>query len=657
MRGGPLALHALALATALAFALSAAPARASFDPSDPPAGAHTQTDGPRYWVGRVVVGYANEHPLQPPIDLLRAAPYALGRASDGYVGARRGGNNVWFQLADVGASGAVPVYATGLQDLCEQVVTELGARGLIGVYVSPPPNEIDPDTGADLRPEGSTDLHLVVHTGRVQGVRTFAAPALATAAPAAQEISDDHEAIAARSPLQPVGAGDPLNKDELDAYLAGLNRLPGRMVDAVVTPTLTPGVVNLDYMVAEDRPWSVSSDFSNTGTDTTGKNRQHFGYANYQLSGHDDVLLLDYITSNFTSQMNAVSGSYETRVPSVDRMRAHFGGGWNTYASDQFGFDTVVVSASDPNNSHVVHDQANFTGTEWDLNGGITASLIQLPGFFIDGDLGARYMHIEVVNLDAFADAMPFFVPELGFSLDSTGDVTRTHGRLGFQQSVPAIAGTTSSDMASFSDVSRANLDNNWRVLSLDLGGSIYLQPIFHGTRFFGPRPLRPREMAHELAWRFGGQTSLGTRVIPQAEGVLGGLMTVRGYPQSIVSGDSFANASLEYRYHIPLGLGAVTPWKLPWLGDFRPAPDRSYAMPDWDLVLVAFSDWGQVWNTNRVPGETNDALASAGLGFEIVVRRNFAVRLDYGWALLDVPSAQVNAGDTELHLSALMRY
>jgi hypothetical protein len=33
-----------------------------------------------------------------------------------------------------------------------------------------------------------------------------------------------------------------------------LNRLPGRMVDAVVTPTLTPGVVNLDYMVAEDRP-------------------------------------------------------------------------------------------------------------------------------------------------------------------------------------------------------------------------------------------------------------------------------------------------------------------------------------------------------------------------------------------------------------------
>ena len=52
MRGGRLALHALALSAALA--LPAAPARASFDPGDPPAGEHTQTDGPRYWVGKVV---------------------------------------------------------------------------------------------------------------------------------------------------------------------------------------------------------------------------------------------------------------------------------------------------------------------------------------------------------------------------------------------------------------------------------------------------------------------------------------------------------------------------------------------------------------------------------------------------------------------------
>src|SRR5262245_46824142 len=293
MRGARAFLVPALAALALALGLPGDPARASFDTSDPPDGGHAETDGPRYWLGRVLVGYANEHPLQPPIDLLRDADYALGRASDGYVGARRGGNNVWFMLSELGSNGAVPVYATGLQDLCEQVVGELSSRGLIGVYVSPPANETDAETAADPRPEGVVDLHLVVHTGRVRGVRTFAAP-VAVGEPVVPHESDDHEAIAARSPLQPVGAGDPLDKNKLDAYLAGLNRLPGRMVDAVVTPTLTPGVVNLDYLVQEDRPWTIASDFSNPGTESTGKDRQHFGFADYQLTGSDDVLLLDY---------------------------------------------------------------------------------------------------------------------------------------------------------------------------------------------------------------------------------------------------------------------------------------------------------------------------------------------------------------------------
>ena len=64
------------------------------------------------------------------------------------------------------------------------------------------------------------------------------------------------------------------------------------MVDVVITPTLTPGIVNLDYLVSEDKPWSISSSISNTGTDQTGDWRQRFSYANYQLTGHDDVLLV-----------------------------------------------------------------------------------------------------------------------------------------------------------------------------------------------------------------------------------------------------------------------------------------------------------------------------------------------------------------------------
>ncbi|HTO70958.1 MAG TPA: hypothetical protein VMR31_13940 [Myxococcota bacterium] len=656
-------LSAMLAGLAFAAALAAPPARASFDPAAPPAGEHTQTDGPRYWVGKVHLEYATEHPLQPPISLISGADYALGQASDGYVGARRGGKNVWFHLGDLGNPEPVPIYATGLQDLCEQIVIELGARGMMGVYVSPAPADIDAQTGGDVRAEGDTELHLVVHTGRVQAVRTFQAPSPAQPGSTA-EPTNDKEDIASRSPLQPVGAGDPLDKNQLDDYIARLNRQPGRMVDAVVTPTLTPGVVNLDYLVQEDRPWTISSDFSNTGTESTGKDRQHFGFADYQLTGRDDVLLIDYLTSGFTDT-NAVSGSYELRSPwfqsnqYLDRLRFRVGGNWSTYASDQFGFTTVVAQdANDPNTTtRVVRDKLHFSGTQWEVNGAVVDNLIGERGFFLDGYLGARWMDVSVVNLTSFTADMPFFVPTLGVTLDRLWPTARLHGNFGFQQSLPALAGTNSSDIEHFSDVGRANLNDDWRILSADLSGSIFLQPWFHGTRFFTDRPLRPRELVHELAWRLSGQTSLGTRLIPQVEGVLGGATTVRGYPQSIASGDSFANGSVEYRYHIPLGFESVEPWHLPWLGVFRPGPDDLLQLPDWDFVVATFLDYGKVWNEARVLGEHDDALASLGLGFEVIVRRNFSLRLDYGVALIPIPTANVSRYDGELHFAALLRY
>jgi hemolysin activation/secretion protein len=626
----------LAILAALALPLAA---RASFDPSDPPAGEHTTSDGPRYWVGHVRLSYATEHPLQPPLSLLVEANYALGKASDGYVGARRGGNNVWFHLNELGATEPVPLYATGLQDLCEQIVAELGARGMMGVYVAPAPSDIDAETGGDVRPEGTTDLHLVVHTGRVQAVRTFRAPAVASGQPV--EATDDHRAIAADSPLQPVGGGDPLDKNKLDAYIANLNRLPGRMVDAVVTPTLTPGVVNLDYLVQEDRPWTLATDFSNTGTESTGKDRQHFGFADYQLTGRDDVMLLDYLTSGFSHSSNAINGSYEARMPYAPGMRWRLGGNWNSYNSDQFGANDA------------------FKGSQWELNGTLVENLVAEPGFFLDAFGGARYMEVRVVNLSEPPAEAPFFVPVLGMNVDRTWNTAHLRGNMTFQQSLPGLTGATSTsqDIADFSQAGRADIDAGWRILSVDFSGSVFLQPWFHGTRFFNPRPLRPREMVHELVYRIGGQTSLGTRLIPQVQAVLGGASTVRGYPQSIASGDSSYNGSLEYRYHIPLGLKTLDPVQVPWLGTFRVGPDAGLRMPDWDLVFALFSDFGRVYNQSKVTGEHNDSLASFGFGTELILRRNFSLRFDYGFALLDVPTANVSRGDGEAHFYALVRY
>ena len=170
---------------------------------------------------------------------------------------------------------------------------------------------------------------------------------------------------------------------------------------------------------------------------------------------------------------------------------------------------------------------------------------------------------------------MPFFVPSLGVTLDRAWSTARLRGHMGFEQSVPAIAGTTSQDLANFS---AGEPREPRRQLAHPLGRSRRLDlPAAAGSTARASTrsgQLRPREMTHELAWRFGGQTSLGTRVIPQAEGVLGGVATVRGYPQSITAGDSFVNGSVEYRYHVPLGFVDLQPVQVPWFGDFRLGPD-----------------------------------------------------------------------------------
>lgn len=611
-------------------------ARASFDPSDPPAGAHTRTEGPRYPIGEIEVRYAEDHLLHPPLDLVSSGQYGLGLATDGYVGARRGGEIVWFELRDLGVEGPVPVYATGVRDLCEQIVAELGQRGLIGVYVAPDPTQIDPETGADLR-EDTTALTLVIHTGRVRSVRTFTAgEADPGTFPAAIE-SPDHEQIAGRSPLQPVGAGDPLAKTELDAYVATLNRLPGRVVDVVITPTLTPGIVNLDYLVSEERPWTISSSIADTGTDQTSKLRQRFSFANYQVSGHDDVLLLDYLTASF-DEVNAVSGSYETNLPLAYGLRGRVNSAWSEYSADQFGLSNA------------------FKGDQFEVGGALVSNLVRRPGFFLDTTLGARWMDIDVTNLSTRA-SMPFFVPELALSLERVRSTSRVFARLGLEQSLPFVAGTDSQDIDDFSSAGRSDVDDDWRLISLDVRGSFFLRPWLRGVPVRSGRSLRPRELVHEIAWRLGGQYSLGSRLIPQAEGVLGGPGTVRGYPQSIVAGDSLLGGSIEYRYHVPLALAAMAPWHLPVIGEFRPGPDSNHRLPDWDFVVATFLDYGQTWNESAVAGEEDATLASLGLGFEVVVRQNFSLRLDYGFALSDVEAADVTAGDNKTNFAATVRY
>ncbi|MDH4016983.1 MAG: hypothetical protein OEV20_06570, partial [Actinomycetota bacterium] len=134
----------------------------------------------------------------------------------------------------------------------------------------------------------------------------------------------------------------------------------------------------------------------------------------------------------------------------------------------------------------------------------------------------------------------------------------------------------------------------------------------------------------------FRGQYAFDYRLIPQASQVIGGLYSVRGFEQGLAVGDSVYVASAEYRFHIPRALGVrPRPVQLPWIGDFRVAPQQVYGRPDWDLILRGFVDaGGAVRNRrerNNAADELNQTLVGAGVGLELNVAGRFRARVDWG--------------------------
>src|SRR5690606_17178668 len=117
---------------------------------------------------------------------------------------------------------------------------------------------------------------------------------------------------------------------------------------------------------------------------------------------------------------------------------------------------------------------------------------------------------------------------------------------------------------------------------------------------------------------------------IPQEQDVLGGLYSVRGYDQSIVSGHSTFVGTLEYRFHVPRVL-SVEPEPRELFGEpFRTAPQYVYGLPDWDLILRAFMDIGRTWNHDALSFEEDETLIGAGAGAEFVFKRNLNLRVNW---------------------------
>ncbi len=627
-------IFAIVTAAGLAAVVGGAMVSVSMHMDDPPrATASAELDGGRHPLTGIDLKYAREHLQHPPVDEILAGMVTLGALGDGYAAPRDGVPSVQVALRDVGNLGGV--YDTALPLISQAITAQLKAKGLLGVYAEPDVAQMHLDNGlvVDSRPADQTRLTYILTTGKVTQVRTLG---LGERVKPEETLNNPlHARIRYMSPVHTGAASDSpdlLRTGPIDDYVFRLNRHTGRRVDVAVAATgEEPGAVTLDYLVTENRPWLVYAQAKRDGSRATDEWRYRFGFVNNQLTNDDDTLSLEYQTS--FDNVDSFSASYERPIGRSDRLRMRAYGSWYQYTSADVGL---------PN--------ASFEGEGWSVGGEAIWNFYQHHDLFIDGVAGARVEHLSVDNnLALVSGDDEFVIGYVGARLEQVRESFRTFASATLDFSIDGASDEAQQALG------RTNADSTWTVLRADVSHSFYLEPLMDRT-------LSERTgFAHEFAVRAAGQYSFGSRLVPNYQDVLGGMYSVRGYPEAIVAGDDSFVASVEYRLHIPALLSAREEPGTAFGKPFRWRPQYAYGPTDWDLVARAFLDVGRSTNSDRETFEVDQTLLGAGVGLELSITRRFNVRADLGFALEGLDnsdgSSLVDQGDAQLHFVGTLVY
>ncbi len=600
-------------------------------------------DAKPYKITSWTIRYRRAHKELPKPGELGGLEVSLGKTGKGWVQAQPGVDTVKFKLSDTSGLGQQMFYPSALRSVLKSIRLHFNQKlGIFAVIVVVDSEDVDfLDEGRDLR-GNRTAMRVVIHVGTVTEVRTLGQGDRVK--PSERKNHPYHKRIIDNAPIHPdegPGRSNLIRKGELDEYLFFLNRHPGRRVDVALSRGQEIGGVAVDYLVTENKPWLAYFQVANTGTKSTEEWRQRFGIVHNQLTNNDDILTLEYTTGGFDS-VHAIVGSYEAPLSSDGRMRWRVFGSWSE-------FDASELGAADE----------SFTGDDWSLGAEVILNFYQDQESFIDFIAGFYYQNITIANETGGLQTEgedDFFILRTGIQLISDTDQSSTRGLVLLEYNAAGIAGTNKDDLTL---LQRIEPDTRFVVLKYQLTHSFYLEPLLDPKGWADVSTPDTSTLAHEIFLSIRGQFGFGNRMIPRFQEISGGFLTVRGYPESVVAGDTVVIGTLEYRYHLPKALGIEPdPSKTPGMfgGPFRWRPQQVYGPTDWDLILRAFIDAAYaVDDGNVVPTDLRQGMVGTGLGIEFLYKQNFSLRLDWGVALKTVTDGTqtVSAGSQQFHILA----
>jgi len=387
--------------------------------------------------------------------------------------------------------------------------------------------------------------------------------------------------------------GKPLKYEVLAKSVQRMNDNPDRDVKAILQPGDETGETDI-YLKVKDRfPLHVGGSFDNQGTESTGRRR--FG-ANFRHNNFifPDALLLSgaFLGKDFGS----VYGQYLIPITPFGTKLA-------------LGFSHSRIS---PKKEFKIFDidgrSQNYTAT-------ISQPIVERERFSINSHLGFELKESVTHNVAGTSrrDRLRVLRPGFDIRLDDRLGSTVLSNEVSF--GIDGFGATSVNNPLS----SKRGAPPNF----VSLTGSLY-------------RSLRLPFNTFGTA-RFDYQLSLD-KLTPQEEQYLGGLNTIRGYPEGDFLADQGFTLRLEYfvpPFFVPDN------WQIPYMN--KPLKEQ--------FQLLFFSDLGYGRLRGVRDGQTRSRyLHGIGAGVRIFLIKNLSARIELAHAIGNEPLTESN--HTRVHFS-----
>jgi hemolysin activation/secretion protein len=409
------------------------------------------------------------------------------------------------------------------------------------------------------------------------------------------------------------------NYNDLHLEIFRLNALPDLSVDTDMKvreeadeKSIPRRYVDLDFYVQDRLPIHGVSEIKNTGTRRTDEERIDLTLQHLNLTKHNDTLSFNLLGSLDMETLRTISSSYNFPI---------YNGGLSLTAGySDLKVDEVVSGidlAADGwfvgnRNFHHLFDNSSHTlnvayGIQFTQ---LSDSLILNQGVQVKTDIQTAPVSAGLIyhsNKPDLFNGRNFLTLLVTQNAGDAFGVTK-------EAEVQAIR----EDAAA--DYNYAQLQGS-RIQSI--GGKI---DDVSGEQIY----------AHYIFANFDLQYS-GEPLLSADKKVVGGLESVRGYPENFVAGDNGFSGKLEVRTLI--FKGALTKW----LGRNKNFDERRRYTADY-IQLTGFLDGAYVEDeaTTSIPSQ-NATLLGVGAGLRFSVTGNSQLKLDYGYPIEDAEGASKN--------------